>query len=390
MIAATALLAVSCGQKGGMPTDSDYPFRTVESSDATMQSTYPATIKGIQDVEIRPKISGFITKLCVHEGQTVSAGQLLFEIDNTTYQASVRQAQAALNSAKSQLSTAKLTYENSQKLFEKKVIGQYELQSAKDTYESALAGVAQAQASLTSAKETLSFCYVTSPANGVVGSLPYKVGALVSSSSAEPLTTVSNISTVEAYFSVTEKELLTLTKTEGDILTAIKKFPPVKFEMADGTEYGTTGKVVKVSGVIDATTGSVQMIADFSNPNHIIKSGATGTIIIPRNVSNSIVIPQSATTEVQNKLFVYVIGKDNKVKYTEITVDPQNDGENYVVTSGLKVGDRYVSQGLASLNDGMQINPITEEQYAKKLEEVEKLGAAQGSVKEFKKAMTGK
>ena len=212
LTASVALLAVACGQKGQMPTDNEYPVLTVSASNADMQTTYPATIKGIQDVEIRPKVSGFITKLCVHEGQTVSAGQLLFVIDNSTYQAAVRQAQAAVNSAKSQMSTAKLTYENNKNLFASKVIGQYELQSAQDTYESAKASVAQAKASLASAKETLGFCYVTSPTNGIIGSLPYKVGALVSASSAQALTTVSNISTVEAYFSMTEKDILDLTK----------------------------------------------------------------------------------------------------------------------------------------------------------------------------------
>jgi membrane fusion protein (multidrug efflux system) len=390
LIAAASLLVVACGQKGQMPTDNEYPVRTVEASSADMQTTYPATIKGIQDVEIRPKVSGFITKLCVHEGQSVSAGQLLFVIDNSTYQAAVRQAQAAVNSARSQMNTAKLTFENNKKLFASNVIGQYELQSAQDTYVTAQASVSQAQASLASAKEMLSFCYVKSPANGVIGTLPFKVGALVSASSAQPLTTVSNISTVEAYFSMTEKDILDLTKEDGNLAAAIKRFPYVKFQLADGTMYNHPGRIVKVSGVIDATTGTVQMIADFSNPDRMIKSGAAGNIIIPHNASNAIIIPQSSTTEVQNKIFVYVVGKDSKVKYTEITVDPQNDGENYVVTSGLHVGDRYVSQGLSSLSDGMLIKPLTEDQYAKKLQKVEKMGAAQGSLKDFKKAMTGK
>jgi membrane fusion protein (multidrug efflux system) len=390
LIAAASLLAVACGQRGQMPTDNEYPVRTVEASSADMQTTYPATIKGIQDVEIRPKVSGFITKLCVHEGQSVSAGQLLFVIDNSTYQAAVRQAQAAVNSARSQMNTAKLTFENNKKLFASNVIGQYELQSAQDTYVTAQASVSQAKASLASAKEMLSFCYVKSPANGVIGTLPFKVGALVSASSAQPLTTVSNISTVEAYFSMTEKDILDLTKEDGNLAAAIKRFPYVKFQLADGTMYNHPGRIVKVSGVIDATTGTVQMIADFSNPDRMIKSGAAGNIIIPHNASNAIIIPQSSTTEVQNKIFVYVVGKDSKVKYTEITVDPQNDGENYVVTSGLHVGDRYVSQGLSSLSDGMLIKPLTEDQYAKKLQKVEKMGAAQGSLKDFKKAMTGK
>ena len=198
LISALAALMMSCGNKGGMDlSDNEYPVRTIEAQDAASQTTYPATIKGVQDVEIRPKISGFITKICVCEGQRVNAGQLLFVIDNATYQASVRQAAAAVSTAKAQLGTAKLTYDNSQQLFKNKVIGQYELQSAQNTYESAKASLAQAQAMLASAKETLDFCYVKSPTSGVIGSLPYKVGALVSATSPDALTTVSNTSAVE-------------------------------------------------------------------------------------------------------------------------------------------------------------------------------------------------
>ena len=173
LIAAVALLLASCGNKGNIKMgDNEYPVVTIGSQNAQLQTTYPATIKGVQDVQIRPKVSGFITKVCVQEGQAVKAGQLLFVIDNTTYQAAVRQAQASVNSAKSQLNTAKLTYENSQKLFKSNVIGSYELQSSQNSYETAMAAVAQAKAALASTQETLGFCYVKSPAKGVVGSLP--------------------------------------------------------------------------------------------------------------------------------------------------------------------------------------------------------------------------
>ena len=211
LIAAAAALFVSCGNKGGMMGDNSFPVETVKPQSATLQSTYPAVIRGIQDVEIRPKVSGFITKICVNEGQAVKAGQLLFVIDNVTYEAAVRQAQAAVNTASASLNTAKLTYENSKKLYANKVIGSYELQSAQNSFESAQAQLAQAKASLASAKENLNFCYVKSPANGVVGTLPYDEGALVSASSVEPLTIVSDISTMEAFFSMNEKEVLDLT-----------------------------------------------------------------------------------------------------------------------------------------------------------------------------------
>lgn len=389
LIAAVALLLASCGNKGNIKMgDNEYPVVTIGSQNAELQTTYPATIKGVQDVQIRPKVSGFITKVCVQEGQAVKAGQLLFVIDNTTYQAAVRQAQASVNSAKSQLNTAKLTYENSQKLFKSNVIGSYELQSSQNSYETAMAAVAQAKAALASAQETLGFCYVKSPANGVVGSLPYKVGALVSAGSVDALTTVSDVATVEVYFSVTEKDILDLTKTAGSTHAAISAYPPVKLLLSDGTTYKHPGKVTKVSGVIDAATGSVSMIARFPNPERLLKSGGSGTIVVPRDNSNAIVIPQTVTTEVQNKIFVYTVGKGNKVKYTEITVDPQNDGNHYVVTGGLHVGDRIVTKGITSLTDGMEIKPITEAQYEKKIADAVKMSASQGSAKGFIDAMS--
>lgn len=384
MLAVFAAFLFSCGNKNNMKLgDNEYPVVTIGSQNAETQTTYPASIKGIQDVEIRPKVSGFITKLCVQEGQAVKAGQLLFVIDNTTYQAAVHQAQAALNSAKAQLNTSKLTFENSKKLFEKNVIGSYELQTAQNTFENAKAAVAQAQAALASARETLGFCYVKSPANGVIGSLPYKVGALVSASSPDALTTVSDVATVEVYFSVNEKDILNMTKNVGGIHAAISDYPAVKLQLADGTMYNQLGKVVKVSGVINQATGAVSMIARFPNPDRLLKSGASGTVIVPKNSSNAIVIPQSVTTEVQNKVFVYIVDNKNKVKYTEITVDPQNDGKNYIVTGGLHIGDRIVTKGLTSLTDTMTIKPITEAQYEKKISDAIKMGANQSSAKGF-------
>lgn len=389
LFAAVTAMLVSCGGKGGMNFgDNEYPVETVQNQSTTMQTSYPAALKGIQDVEIRPKVAGFITKVYVKEGQTVGAGQLLFVIDNATYQAAVRQAQAAVNTATSQCNTLKLAYENSQKLHESKVIGDFELQSSKNSYESARAQLAQAQAALASARETLSFCYVKSPTAGVVGNLPYKEGAMVSASIMPALTTVSNISTIEAYFSMTEKDVLDMTKTAGSMQAAIESYPDLRLQLADGTMYGETGRLAKASGVVDAATGSVQMIARFPNPQRLLKSGGSGSIVVPRSDNSAIIIPQSVTTEVQDKIFIYLVGNDNKVKYTEITVDPQNDGKNYIVRSGLKVGDKYVTNGITKLSDGMEIKPITPAQYQKKIEESTKLGANQNSAKGFADAMS--
>ena len=370
LLAAIAAMMVSCGGGGGRPTfgDNEYPVTAVGTSEADMQTTYPATIKGVQDVEIRPKVQGFLVQINVREGQTVSAGQTLFVIDNVTYQAQVRQAQAAVNAAQQQVNTAKLTYENAQKLNESKVIGDYELQTSKNTYESAQAQLSQAQASLASAKEMLSFCYVKSPASGVVGTLPFKKGALVSGSNV--LTTVANISSMDVYFSVTEKNAMAISQN------GLSSIPSVKLQLSDGTIYGHEGTVSRMSGIIDQQTGSVQLIASFPNPEKLLKSGATGQVIIPRVNTSAIMIPMAAVSEVQNKKFVYLLGKDNKVVYTEIKVDPQNDGNNYIVTDGMKPGDKYVTNGITKLSDGMEIVPITPERYQQKIQEQAKAMSA--------------
>ena len=390
LIAVLTVVLASCGggKSGGKPNfgDNEYAVRTVQGQNADLQTTYPATIKGVLDVEIRPKVSGFITKLCVKEGQQVKAGQLLFVIDNVTYAAAVRQAKAAVNAAKAQLNTARLTYNNSEKLFKNNVIGSYELQSSKNAMESAAAQLAQAEAAYISAKQNLNFCFVTSPANGVVGDLPYRVGALVSASSQQPLTTVSNNSTMQVYFSMTEKDLLDMTKTAGGISAAISSYPAVKLQLADGSIYNQPGKVATVSGVIDPTTGSVSMRADFPNPERVLKSGASGSIVVPHTATSAVVVPQDAVVEVQDKHFVYVVGKDNKVKYTPVEINSQNDGKNYIITSGLHIGDRFVVNGVSSLQDGMEIKPLTEAQYADKLKKTEELGEAQGDLGKLKKA----
>ena len=379
LFAAATMLLASCGGGGGRPSfgDNEYPVVTVGTSSTLMQTTYPGIIKGVQDVQISPKVQGFITQINVKEGQTVSAGQVLFVLDNVTYQAQVRQSQASVNTAQAACNTAKLSYENAQKLFENKVIGDFELQSATNSYESAKAALALAQAGLASAKEMLSFCYVKSPAAGVVGTLPYKKGALVNT--ATVLTTVSNNSSMEVYFSLTEKDALNMTQA------SLGEFPSVQLQLADGTIYSQEGKVTKMSGVIDAATGSVQVIALFPNPDRVLKSGGSGSIIIPKSNSDAIVIPQNCVSEVQNKKFVYILDKDNKVKYTEIQVDPQNDGNNYIVTDGLKVGDKYVTNGITKLTDGMEIVPITPERYQQKIDEQAKAMSAGDIVGAMKK-----
>lgn len=388
LLAAVAVVFASCGGQQGKMGDNEYAVRTIETQSTELQTSYPAVIRGVQDVEIRPMVSGFITKMHVKEGQTVKKGQVLFEINRVTYEAAARQAKAAVNSAAAQLNTSKLTYENNQKLFANNVIGTYELQSSKNAYENAQAALAQAKANYASAKQNLDYCYVTSPANGVVGDLPYRVGALVSASSAEPLTTVSDINTMQVYFAMTEKDVLDMTKTKGGLHAAISEYPAVKLQLADGTTYGHDGKVAAVSGVIDQATGSVSMRADFPNPDHLLKSGGSGSIVVPHVSTGAIVVPQDAVVQVQDRYFVYILGGDNKVKYSPVTVNPNNDGKNYIIESGLKAGDKIVVSGVTTLKDGMQITPITEAQYQEKLKKTSQMGAHQNDLNKLKEDLT--
>lgn len=363
----TLVLALAaCGNKSQMPEQSnDFTVETIKTSEANVNTSYPATIRGIQDIEIRPKIAGHITKVLVDEGDFVRAGQPLFLIDHVQYEAAVKSAEASISVVKANMATQELTVQNKRFLFEKELISEYDYNIAVNQLKSLKAQLAQGQAALTDARNNLSYCTVTSPSAGVVGSIPYRVGSLVNSASAQPLTTVSNISQVYVYFSMTEKQLLGFTRESGGIDKAIESMPSIMLMLADGSKYGQMGKITAVNGVIDRTTGAVQMRATFDNKGMILRSGGTGSILIPTHSNNAILIPQGATFDIQNKKFVYVVNKDNTVDTREIQVMVQNDGANYIVTSGLKAGERIVVEGVSQLKKGMKINPITAQQAQK-------------------------
>lgn len=362
-IIALALMLVACGgSKKEMPAASnDYPVVTLQQTDAELSTAYPATIKGVQDIEIRPKIAGHITRVLVDEGDFVRAGQALFQIDATQYQAAVSQAEAQVRVIQTNIATQELTVQNKQTLLEKKIISQYDYDVAANQLKSLKAQLLQAQAGLQSARDNLRFCTVSSPVSGVVGTIPYRVGSLVSSGTVEPLTTVSNIAQMYVYFSMTEKQLLALTR-QGGIDQAMAAMPAVELVMADGTTYSQKGAVTAISGVIDQNTGAVQIRATFDNAGRVLRSGGTGSIVMPVHAKGVILVPQKATYDVQNKHFVYVVGADNVVKSREIEVLVQNDGNNYVVTSGLKAGERIVVEGVSQLKNDTKINPITPKQ----------------------------
>lgn len=366
----TALLAFSCGnsQQGGMPALS-LAVMTVEPTSQELNSAYPATIKGQQDIEIRARVSGYITKLCVDEGAVVHKGQPLFLIDAVPYQKAVQAAEAAVEVAKANVATTQLTVDSKTELHAQNIISDYDLQTAKNSLASAKAALAQAEAQLASARNDLSYTTITSPSDGVVGTIPVRVGSLVGTTTQEPLTVVSDINKMFVYFSMNEKQLLALTRQkDGSVNSMIGAMPEVQLQLADGTMYPAKGKIETLSGVIDLSTGAVQMRATFPNAQRLLRSGGTGTVLIPSVLDSALLIPQSATYEVQDKKFVYVLGDSSKVKNTEITVFPLDNGKQYVVTSGLKPGEQVVVEGVATLRDGMPIQPITPEQSAAKVQ----------------------
>lgn len=361
MLAAVALFP-SCSkqqQQMQMPAP-EIATITLTPQTADLNSTFPATIKGKTDIDIRPQVTGFITKVHVDEGQHVRKGQVLFTLDQVTFQAAVDQAKAAVNSAQTAVNTAKMTADSKKALFDKNIISEYEYQLSQNSLAQAQSQLANAKAALASAQKNLAYTVVTSPSDGVVGTIPSREGSLASPSSAQPLTTVSDNSQVYAYFSLTENDLLNLVgEGERSMEAAIKALPEVRFKMSDGKIYPLEGKVATVSGVIDNNTGASSVRALFNNPQGILRSGATGQIIMPDNKESVLVIPQKATFELQDRRFVYVVNDSNKVVSTPIVVEANNDGKNFVVTSGLQPGQRIAIEGVGTkLSDGMAINPV--------------------------------
>ncbi len=350
-LAAATCVVTSCGgdkqqqQAGAAPQQVE--TMTIALSSTEINATYPATIKGKTDVEIRPQVSGFITRVLVDEGQHVRKGQALFEIDKVQYESAVRSAEALVASAKAQVSTARLTADNKRKLFEKNIISDYEYQTATLSLQSAEASLNQAKAQLVNARKNLSYATVVAPCDGVVGLIPNREGSLASPSSAQALTTVSDNSKVYAYFSFNEKDVLEMTQNGTRTMqAAINEMPEVKLRLSDGTIYPFTGKVSTVSGVLNATTGTATVRALFDNKNGMLRSGSTGNVLIPQQASNVILIPQQATYEVQDMKYVYVVNDSSIAHARIIKVDPIDNGKQYVVRDGLKVGEVIVTEGV--------------------------------------------
>ena len=353
---ASALLAVSCGQEAQKnETQTFYHTLEVKLSDRTLQTEYSAAISGVQTVEIRPQVSGMITDILIEEGQSVTKDQVLFIIDQTPYKAAYEIAVANVKSAEAALSTAQLVLQSNQDLYEQDVVSEFDLMTAKNNLTEAEARLALCKAEEVSAGNNLSYTEVRSPVNGVASMIPYRVGALVSSNITQPLVTVSDDSRVYAYFSMAENQMLDLIQQYESLDNAMNQMPAVELIMSNGTKYGHKGKINAISGTISESTGAVSIRAVFSNNQHLLRNGGSGTLVIPVERKACMVIPQTATYELQDRIFVYKV-VDGKASATEIHVSPQNNGTEYIVERGLSVGDVIVAEGAGLIKEGTVIN----------------------------------
>ena len=350
---ASLVLLVACGKKqeqapqmGPMP----FPVQTITQHDATVYEEYTENLEGQQNVEIRPKVSGFIQKIYVDEGQEVKKGQLLFRLETQT----LNQDAAA---AKANVDAAQVEVDRLKPLVERKIISNVQLETAK-------AKLAQAKATYSSIAANIGYGTITSPVNGVIGSLPYKEGSLVSATMEMPLTTVSDSRVMRAYFSMNEKQMLGFTrKFEGKTLNEkLKNTPEVSLLLVDGSEYEEKGRLEAVNGLVNPQTGTTEFRAEFANPQSILRSGSSGIVRLPVKYEDAILVPQNAVMDVQGKQIVYVVGKDNTVK-SAIVQTSTTAGLNFIVTAGLKAGDVIVVEGTSKLKDGQQIvpQPVKEE-----------------------------
>lgn len=338
----------------------NHELLTIVTQDFTLNTEYAATIKGLQDISIIPQVEGYLQGVYVKEGEHVKAGQLLFRIDDTAWKAAVAEASANQQQMSAAMEKAQLEFEGKQKLYEKNVISDYELATAKSDLAVAKANLAAAQASLTSAKNNLSYTVLRSPSDGVAGKIPYRKGDYVGPSVAYGLTRISANDQVRVYFSMTEAKIMDYLSQYKNLMAAINAMPELRLQFPNGQFYERTGYVESISGIIDEQTGAVSVCALFDNPDGILLSGGTVKVVMPTVYTNAIVIPQEATYSIQNKVYVMKL-VDGKAVSTIIQVEPQNNGKDYVVTDGLSVGDVIVAKGPGFVQEGTVMVKKTED-----------------------------
>lgn len=349
-----ALLQTGCATTESENPQTEYRSMTINISDVESVEKFPASIQGRQDVDIYPQVTGKLASVEVKEGQRVKKGQTLFVIDQVPYKAALQTAIANLNSAKAEAASAQLNYDGKKQLFDENVISDFELQKAENSLIAAKASQDQAEAQVTNARNDLSYTVITSPCDGVVGTLPFRVGHLVSPNLTTPLTTVSDNSEMYVYFSIPENRVIDLIRTYGSAEKALESMPPVRLYLNDGSTYEQSGRIESMSGVLDKTTGSTSVKAVFSNPDGLLQSGGAGNIGMVKTSKGVILLPQSATYELQDKTYAFRV-IDGKAWSTRLEVMEINERNAYLVLSGLNPGDVVITEGVGNLQDGAEI-----------------------------------
>lgn len=348
-------LLTACTPSAGTSQEGGYKTMTVKKENRLLTNSYSAVVKGRQSVEIRPQVSGTITDICVKEGAKVRKGQVLFVIDQVPYQAALQTAVANVKSAEAAVATARLTSDSKEELFKEKVVSDFDRQTARNSLLEAEASLAQAKAAETNARNDLSYTVVRSPVNGVAGMSSYRVGALVNSSITTPLLTVSDDEEIYVYFSLTENQILSLVRQYGSVEKALAGMPKVSLLLSDGTTYAHEGTVDAISGTIDTETGAISLRAVFPNPEGMLRNGSTATLVLPYTKNDVMVVPQEATFEIQDKVYVYKVNAEGKAESAQVTVFPLNNGQEYIVESGLQEGDVIVAEGAGLIQENTQI-----------------------------------
>ena len=348
------LLLAGCRQQEAEDTaPADFETMTVTKSDLVLEQSYPASIEGRQSVKIIPRVEGYLREVRVKEGQQVRRGQVLFVIDQSAYQAEVKAASANVEVARANLTKEQLNYDGSRGLNAHNVVSDHELRTAASSLAMAKAQLRQSEAQLETARANLSYTVLRSPSDGVVGSLPFRVGDYVGPSHGR-LTTVADSHEMFVYFSLTERDVMDRIARHGSLEKAVSAFPPVALLSANGDTCVVRGRVESISGVVESTTGSVSARAVFPNGDGRLLSGSTGRLVVPYKMHQVIVIPQAATYEIQDKKYVFRV-VEGKASSTIITVLPMTDGKNYVVANGLEVGDIIVAKGAGYVKEGQEI-----------------------------------
>lgn len=354
----TCLILGSCRNKDGMGNAPSYPVMTVGTDSVTIDEYYSASIQGQQDIEIYPQVSGTITRIHIVEGERVRKGEVLFTIDQVPYIAALRTATANVHAAEAQVATARLDYESKQALFSENVVAEYDVTAAANQLAASEAALEQARAQELAASNDLSYTEVRSPADGTVGTLPFRAGSLVSPSMAQPLTTLSDDACMYVYFSMGENQLRHLMRKYGSPDKVIGRMPPIRLQLNDGSIYGREGRIETISGVLNRQTGTVSVRSVFPNEDRMLLSGGIGNVVIAHGEQDVVVIPQNATYEIQDKVFSYKV-VDGRVAVSELAVERLHDGKEYIVRKGLSPGDVIVTEGVGMLHDGMEITPRT-------------------------------